>query len=656
MSMNGVNNLNKAEIAKLALAQKSGKTSSAQKPEHMTQNGSIFKAPETQQTEKPKNPSELRSLNVDNLKTKSQCEQALKDIETFTENNPLLAGMFRGKVAEIKAKRSEISHQASMQNLSNITNGMSTDNKTSQKQGVGNEIESKQAEAQEQAKKISADQGKKMAANMNETSSDVQSRRAETEQNTKKADNFSSNAQKDQKTLVKQQKSLQQQQKAFNKEIQENQKEIATLTEEMDQQDAEVKTLQDELATLTAGDNTGIGVNSAFSLSLAGTQEHQEAQQAEDPNAARIADLQAQIGEKTAAMEVKGQRIGKLQTTTNKQIKTMHKVTTRYMAGINRTQKNLETNQSTTQKILKVANTVDEISTTVQKVGQTLDYTGKALVALGSSTSWCFGAGTALIAAGTFMQKAGAVAQVAGQYGSLAANVTKTACYAAEGNITGALTSAASAVASGTSAIKGTKEMGQTFDKISDKADEATQKLAANVVAKEAAKEAAEEATTEATKSQLTDAAKSEAMSSFEGKSAKEVREIMNNETSAIRDNAVANAKDGAHDFIDATKGMSKKEIKEGIKNGTIKVGSTASEAVKEAAKEVKKEKTSVLNAGNIQKGLGMAAKISAQFNPQQNVGKTKNKATYNAPPATFAQWNKLNSIAQNRTKRLGVA
>ena len=101
MSTNGIINLNKAEIAKLALAQKRGKTAATQQPEHMTKNGSIFKAPETKQTENPKSASELKSLDTKNLKTKSQCEQALKDIETASQQNPIIAAVLKGKAKEI---------------------------------------------------------------------------------------------------------------------------------------------------------------------------------------------------------------------------------------------------------------------------------------------------------------------------------------------------------------------------------------------------------------------------------------------------------------------------------------------------------------------------------------------------------------------------
>ncbi len=661
MSMNGINNLSKAEIAKLALAQKSGKSSSTQKAEYLTKDGSIFNAPKATQNEQPKSLSELISLNVDNLKTKSQCEQALKDLETFTERNPFLGHILRNKTDEIKAKKSQLGHQESMQNLDNIKNGVSSDSKSSTAQGTQSDDEAKQAEAAAKAKNISASEGKKMAADMDKTSSEVKSKQAETEKNTKQANSYQKDAQKQQKNIVKQQKSLQQQQKSTTKQVQENQKEIQTLSESMENDNAEIENLQAELESLTAGDNTGVGIKSAFSLSLAGTEENQKAQQAENPNASRIAELEGQIEAKTSSMQTTGQRIGKLQTSTNKQIKTMHKVTTKYNTAINTAQNNLEKNQSSTQKILKVANTIDEISQTVQQVGQTLDYTGKALVALGSASSWCFGAGSALIAAGTVMQKAGNVAIVVGQYGSLAANVTKTACYAAEGNIAGALTSAASAVSAGDSAIKGTKEMGTTFNKISEEADKATQKLAAGVVAKEAAKEAKEKAG-ELSQKELTNAAKDNAMEAFEGKSRDEIKSAMTDKAKTeagkqaaanLKETATNAASEGINTAIDKTAGMTKAQIKEGIQNGTIKIGANSSNIVKEAAQEVKKEakEKTKLNAGNIANGLNTASAIIGNFT--QTKGNQQTQKTAYATPPSWASLQKLNQIQNRNAARM---
>ena len=103
--------------------------------------------------------------------------------------------------------------------------------------------------------------------------------------------------------------------------------------------------------------------------------------------------------------------------------------------------------------------------------------------------SWAAGAGAALIATGNVMQKVGTVVEMVGNYGQMAANITKTAAYAADGNLAGALTSAASAIQTGAAAVKSTKDLGNTFEKINEQANQATQKLAANTAARETVKD-----------------------------------------------------------------------------------------------------------------------------------------------------------------------
>ena len=99
--VNGVNNLSKAELAQLALAKKGVGTASAQKPSWMTPEGSIYNAPKTETKEEPKSINDLKSLNIDNLKTKSQCQKALQDIENFENQNPFLKHLLNEKKQEI---------------------------------------------------------------------------------------------------------------------------------------------------------------------------------------------------------------------------------------------------------------------------------------------------------------------------------------------------------------------------------------------------------------------------------------------------------------------------------------------------------------------------------------------------------------------------
>lgn len=595
--VDGINNKSIAEIAKLALAKKGTGASAAAKPAWMTQDGSVWNAPKPPAEEKPQSVSDLKSLNVDNLKTKRDCEKALKDIEEYSKFNLFMAATLKGKAEEITRKKNQLSSNESQENLQNIANGTSAKSSGSASSSTGT---SQKEQEQLNAKDISASQGKAMASSVKKEKENVASQTKTTEKNTQTANKYSKDAAKDQKSLTKQQKSMEKQNKAATKTIQQNQTKIGSLTDTLNDEDAEVSALQAELASLTA-DNTGVGVNSAFSLSLAGTEEHDKAQQ-DDPNAQRIAELQGQITTKTATMKTTSAKVGKLQTSTNKQIKTMHKVSIKYMANVKNTEKSLESNQKASDKILDVANKVEEISTTVATAGTALKYAGQALVALGNSTTWCFGAGAALVAAGAIMQKVGVVAEIAGQYGQMAAGITKTACYAAQGNLAGALTSAGSAIMSGTSAIKGTKELGSTFQKINEKATQATQKLAAGVAARESVKDMTKEELGGLSKKEARKLAKEGAMQSLEGQSAKEIKNSFKKGVGNLAENAKAGADKAVSSAIDVTSGMSKDAIKQGIKNGTIVVGDNATTIVKEAAKEVKKESKKLLTFDNAMK------------------------------------------------------
>ena len=607
--VDGINNLSKTELAKIALAKKGVNTASAQKPAWMTENGSIWNAPQKTET-KPKSINDLTSLDASKMKTKKECEQALEDINKFTQGNPILNSMFKSKVEEINKKKNELSFSESQQNLQNISEGKSTDQSSNASQT--GEAKDKELDANN----ISASEGRAMASSLDSQRESLEKETKSVEQDGKTAESYSKDAQKKQKALAKEQKSLDKQYKQQSKTIQKKQAEIESLTDSLNTESDEVTAMQSELDSLMSANSTGIGVNSAFSLSLAGTEEYQQDLQAqqEDPNAARIAELQGQISTKSASMQKTGAKIGKLQTSTNKSIKTMHKVTTKYMANTYKTQAALETNQKASDTILDIANKFEEVSTTIATAGSTVKYAGMALIALGQSTTWCFGAGSALIAAGTVMQKAGTIAETVGQYGQLAANVTKTACYAAQGNLAGALTSAGAAIMSGTAAIEGSQEWGKTFAEIDKKATEATQKLAAGVAAKKTVNEMVENnALGNLSKKQATKLAKDGALEQLKGESADAINASFKDGIGNAAQKASEGASTAVTSAVAATENMSKEAIKEGIKNGTIAVTADSTTIVREAAEELKKEGSNKLKSMDTWKKIGTSFQTAGQ-------------------------------------------
>ena len=208
-----------------------------------------------------------------------------------------------------------------------------------------------------------------------------------------------------------------------------------------------------------------------------------------NPNQDRINELQTIIGSKVTLLQSNGQQIYSLQRSSSRTITKMTKTNANYVKVNQQNSKAITQNQSKTDKVIETATSIEQISALVSQTGQAVNYAGKGLVALGASMSWAAGAGAALIATGNVMQKVGTVVEMVGNYGQMAANITKTAAYAADGNLAGALTSAASAIQTGAAAVKSTKDLGNTFEKINEQANQATQKLAANTAARETVKD-----------------------------------------------------------------------------------------------------------------------------------------------------------------------
>ena len=167
----------------------------------------------------------------------------------------------------------------------------------------------------------------------------------------------------------------------------------------------------------------------------------------------------------------------------------MNKMSKTYSKNAVKIQKQLDTQATEQSKVIQVADKLDKVFQTITKVGQALKLGGKALVALGSATSWC-GVGAALVSAGSFMMKAGNVVELVGNYGTMAANITKTAAYAAEGNLAGALASAGTAIQAGAAAVKGTQDFSKNMEAINKQAENATKNIAANAAAKDITKNA----------------------------------------------------------------------------------------------------------------------------------------------------------------------
>lgn len=326
---------------------------------------------------------------------------------------------------------------------------------------------------------------------------------------------FAANAEKNAAEVEKNDKAFVAQYRQQQDAIKRDNARITKLIKENEEQEREIDDLQRELDEINSSSDDVKG-----------------------GKAGRAGEIKGLLGTKVGLLQRNGKAIYSLQRSQSRSFSKMNRVQAKYLKTQQKNAKQISAQQNETSDVLKVAQTAEEISSLVQSGGQAVGLLGKLLVAVGSATSGFFGIGAALVTFGTFLQKAGAVIELVGQYGQAAAQITKTAAYAAEGNLMGAAMSVGSAISSATAAVKGTKGLSKSFDQINDQAQAATEKIAA----KEAAKEAVKDLSTE----------------ELDGMSKKQAKKYIQADLQKQMQDGTINVKD-----------MSFKEMKEQIKNTT---------------------------------------------------------------------------------------
>lgn len=650
MSIN-VNNLSKADLVKLAMQKQSGKTSTANQPSYMTKNGSIFNAPNlksTAQTEKPKlsdgisklnttqNSKETKSYeNLDNIKTAEQGRKAIAELKQDMEGmSPLQKLPMQAKLNKLQEKQKDLAKQEfedSQANLKSIAQG----NGAIDKDGT-----STKSTTSKDGGNVSAEEGKAMANDAESENAKLEKQTAQTEKDAQEVEGYQKDAKKTQKDIKKDEAKFNKEIAKESKTISKNQAEMAKESEQMTQTRTEIDALQAELQSLTA-DSTGIGERSAFSLKLAGDNSQQtngasnsNSTSGMDDTNSRVAELQAQIGEKADTMQVRGQKLQKLQTSTNKSITVMHNKVRLKSIYYQKAQKTMETEQKTTDKIMKVADKIDNISQTVTQVGKTLQYVGKGMIIAGkalASNPFTAAAGAALITAGGFTQKTGTVTELVGNYGSAAANITKTACNVADGNFAVALQTAGCAIQSGAAAAKGTQGLKDNMKAIDASVEQAQTEAAVSVQAKEAAKQMKENGT-------LGDMTEKEAAKTMKGNMMNEVNkgnlELRDGKLTMTDKAAPKMGADGKFhtDFMADSKPVGEA----GAQAGNTSFGQKVKKGINNAGQQIKKAAKDPETLAKIGKQMtALGAKMAGETQQTQQAGRGKSK-NYSYPNYTI--------------------
>lgn len=315
----------------------------------------------------------------------------------------------------------------------------------------------------------SASEGRAAASDVKAQGEKAEELRSKTEKQKKEVDNYNDNSTKLKKKTAQDNKKFKAQQLKLEAQVKSDNKKLEKITNENDELQLQVNSAQNELNSLLAKNSFSMG-GSGQSTINAGDQ-------------AKITELQTLIGSKVGLMQSNGKIVYSLQRNQTRTITQMNKVNAQYIKVNNKNVKAMNQQQGETSKILNVATEVEKYSALVQTAGQTLNLLGQAMMAAGTTpwTAW-------MVPVGSVMAKVGTVAEMVGQYGVAAANITKTASYAAEGNIMGAMQSAAMAVQAGTAAYKSTTNLKSNFDSINTKANESLNKVAADKAAKEQVK------------------------------------------------------------------------------------------------------------------------------------------------------------------------
>ena len=504
----------------------------------------------------------------------------------------------------------------------NSLNDLNTSKSLSELNASGETTGSSKSSTEDIKSIDNAADGKAAAASAESSADEVESLTKDTQNDQKTVEKYDSDAQKLDKQIEKDDKKFKTQLKKQENDLKKDNQKLQKLVKETEETQTEVENAQNELDSLLG--------SASFSINR-----DPNSGDTSNPNQDRINELQTIIGSKVTLLQSNGQQIYSLQRSSSRTITKMTKTNANYVKVNQQNSKAITQNQSKTDKVIETATTIEQISALVSQTGQAVNYAGKGLIILGqsmSATPFTAAVGSALIATGQVMQKVGTVVEMVGNYGQTAANITKTAAYAADGNLAGALTSAASAVQTGSAAVKSTKNLGNTFEKINEQANQATQKLTADRVARQT----------------VNDTIKKDGMEGLGGMSTKQARKAASAQLQAQmadpNSGITTNAKWAKGQLNDLTE-----QLTSAPKDGT----SIAQQALNNSKTQFADAVTSA--GGSIKDGVvsGLDKKAKKEINNKVKTGFT-NTATDTVKSSKKFDWGKLANGLQATAAKLG--
>lgn len=468
---------------------------------------------DTQKTENNEFQNETNTLqNTNNINNSEDTTNIQKQNDIQNKNENTATQVVENTSDSIKIQPTDSSagggESATGKNTNANANNIPTSTQSTLSQVDSSQQNSKTTTKQkDETQNVNASNGKEAAKQLKSETPKTKSSGQETEKQSKEMEKCDKETKKTDKKLKKDDKALQKQIKKDEKLLKENEKKVEETVRKIEEEQLEVESMQLQMMALdeiinsggqsddatnpttsfSINNNEGNGTNNATNNSgnNSGTDKVANA-------IAQSEALKGLVQYKAASIEVNGQKLYTLQNSSSKTVTRMKKTQVQYNKAVKATQKELLKDQQEESKVLKFANKVESICSPIATAGMIVKTVGQILTKV-VLPPW-------IPVVGAVMVPVGATAEAVGNYGVAAANVTKTVCYALEGNLLGALTSAATGIMSGASAISATKQATAGFQNLSKNIAGAQARAAAAQSAKEAAKQGASQATVDGMK------------------------------------------------------------------------------------------------------------------------------------------------------------
>ena len=407
--------------------------------------------------------SSVQNSNGTASTTQSQGKKYEGDLDLSQYDFDNLTGVPDGDLKALKDELTELKDSDIPRFLENSVNQkLRKVNSEMQKRISGTNTENENAQQTSSSDKkqdVSTSDGASATSGANEGTDNTKVVTKQSEENTSKMESAQKDAQALDKKIQKDDAKFKKQVKADEKAIQKEQKQIEKETEKVNQ-----------IASKLEAENAKIEEQNAKMESDSISEQEQ------DDSIALMGESNTKMQQLHSELGKGRSKISKLTVSSNKRVRALSRSAKNHKAVSVRQQKQMKQELSTADKVLKAAQTAEQISNYTIMAGNMAKSVGGIMVEVGTPlvpNPFTAALGSALCTGGGIAIDAGVVANNVGRIGVAVSAGTQAATHAAQGNMKGALTSglrAATAAASAAGASNGLQKGIQGASKVANAA------------------------------------------------------------------------------------------------------------------------------------------------------------------------------------------